>query len=96
MTCSLTCDNCQITTAPIITIVEPECNSNDDNEWNYTEELITSKDLGNKKIPDQENICLNKKERKETVFTYMIGVNIGIWNNYFIYNIEIEMYDMVN
>ena len=78
LTCSLTYDNCQITTALIITIIEPECNGNDDNERNYTKELITGKDLANKKIPDQENICFKKKERKETVLTYMIGVNIGI------------------
>ena len=41
--CKLTCNDCDINTTPSISIIEPDCYTNDNNEWKYGGELITCK-----------------------------------------------------
>ena len=58
--CRATCNNCEISAAPSISVIEPECDDNDKYKWKYKKELITCKELHNKKITYQENIGRGK------------------------------------
>ena len=49
---SLTWNNYKSSTASNITVIEPECDDNDDNEWKYEGVLITCKELCDKEITD--------------------------------------------
>jgi len=62
--CKLTCDNCGISAAPSITVIEPECDDNDVNTWNYEKAAVTCTDLRGMDEVVQADICENKNGAK--------------------------------
>ena len=66
--CKLTCDNCGISAAPSITVIEPECDDNDVNTWKYKGETVTCKDLRDLDELVQSDICKDKNGAKNELY----------------------------